>query len=458
MSATAAAKEAEPTAISGRVIVRMTVMISVLVVLTCVALSLLLIGQHLREMRASVDAEGHAIGQLIARQGELGVLSGDVEALRELARLALAQRGVVSVRFYDRHSAELASFGDTRAASRSRGNVVEFRERVTTAVAARSAEELGFAAAPPGGQIDESDLVTAGWVAIGIGLDAYHERRRIAIFTAVGFTTLVIVLALASSILLTQSSLRSLAAATELAEERSRVARLKSDFVATASHEFRTPLAVILAASQVLQRYAGRLSGRQQEERLQKIQKAVRQMTDLLDDVLTVERAEARKIACVPVRVDIGALCGEIMVDVAGPTGDLERVALSVRGAPQEILLDPKLVRQIVRNLLTNALKYSPEGTAVEIDVECTPTSMRLRVTDHGIGIPQEDLPHLFEPFARAGNVGAIEGSGLGLAITRRAARTHGGTISVTSDVGSHTTFLVEIPTVPVPGAAETGT
>jgi signal transduction histidine kinase len=119
---------------------------------------------------------------------------------------------------------------------------------------------------------------------------------------------------------------------------------------------------------------------------------------------------------------------------------------LSFRGPSREGTVDPKLVRQTLRNLLANAVKYSPEGGTVELEVRSGNGSVQLRVADQGIGIPPEDLPHLFEPFQRAANVGKIEGSGLGLAIAHRAARAHGGTITVHSVVGRGTTFVVELP------------
>jgi len=283
-----------------------------------------------------------------------------------------------------------------------------------------------------------------GFVAVGMALGPYFEQRRIAVLTAAAFSAAITLLAALSAVLLTWGPLRALASAAELAEERGRVAELKSHFVTMASHEFRTPLAVILSCADVLRRYANRMNVEQQQHRLLKIQAAVRQMTDLLEDVLSIGRAGAGKLRCNPEPVELEALCREIIADLA--IQQTHAVHLSVGEVGEHIFLDRKLVRQILRNLLTNAIKYSPEGGQVAIDVTRHDGALRFRVADHGIGIPSDDLAHLFEPFHRAGNVGKIPGHGLGLPITQGAVKAHGGTIAVESEVGRGTTFVVELP------------
>ena len=111
-----------------------------------------------------------------------------------------------------------------------------------------------------------------------------------------------------------------------------------------------------------------------------------------------------------------------------------------------EILLDRKLMRQLISNLVSNAIKYSPAETVVRIQLSSRDAAVILTVSDQGIGIPEADLPHLFEPFHRAANVGTISGTGLGLVITREAVELHGGTITVESQQGVGTTFHVRIP------------
>ena len=225
-----------------------------------------------------------------------------------------------------------------------------------------------------------------------------------------------------------------------------RLAEIRGTFVATASHEFRTPLAVIMVASDALKRYGDRMTPAEQQDRLDKIQDRVRHMNELLEDVLTFEQAETGKMNYAPTGVDLEALCREVVADVQASTPSTQRVVFTSEGGSDPVLMDPHLVRQIVRNLLTNAVKYSPTDGMAELELARNNGAVVLRVTDHGIGIPLEDQPHLFEPFYRGQNVGKINGSGLGLAITRRAVEQHGGRIAVQSDLGVGTSFVVTLP------------
>jgi len=110
------------------------------------------------------------------------------------------------------------------------------------------------------------------------------------------------------------------------------------------------------------------------------------------------------------------------------------------------IYVDRKLIRQIISNLVSNAIKYSPAEKPIHIDLRYTPDALRLTIRDEGIGIPEDDLKYLFEPFHRATNVGTISGTGLGLVITKEAVELHGGSITVESQVGEGTTMSVTIP------------
>lgn len=232
---------------------------------------------------------------------------------------------------------------------------------------------------------------------------------------------------------------RALAKEKELTE-------LKSHFVSMASHEFRTPLTTILAASDSLGRYRERMTDAQQAERIGKIQAEVRHMTQLLDDVLVIGREESGKLRCVAERVDLRALCLQLVQEVQATAAATHALVLSGIWAETEVMLDPKLFRQILGNLLTNAVKYSPSGSRVEVKVTCAGGTAEFRVRDTGIGMSPEDQERLFEPFHRGANVGRVAGSGLGLVITKKAVELHGGTIAVESALGVGTTFVVTIP------------
>jgi signal transduction histidine kinase len=227
--------------------------------------------------------------------------------------------------------------------------------------------------------------------------------------------------------------------------ERGKLAALRSRFVSMASHEFRTPLTTILAACQSLERYIDRMTVEQRLAQLTKIEAEAQHMTGLLDDVLTVGKADAGKLEFAPVRVDLKRLCEEIVAEARTTAAATQRLLLDCADDLVPVTVDPKLVRRILGNLLTNAVKYSaPDGT-VSCAVAVRDGDPGFEVRDHGIGIPAEDQARLFEPFHRGANVGKISGSGLGLTITKKAIEVHGGTIAVESGVGKGTTFVVRL-------------
>ena len=239
-----------------------------------------------------------------------------------------------------------------------------------------------------------------------------------------------------------------------LSEERAQVAELRARFVAQASHEFRTPLAVILAAADAMRRYDARLTPTQRLERLAKIRTAVGQMTDLLDDVLAFGRADTGRLACARQRLDVLPLCSEVLADIRAAAQSTHEILLSSADGLLVADVDPKLLRRILENLLSNAVKYSPGGGTVRLEVAEEENTVVFRVIDQGLGILPQDQGHLFEPFHRGTNVGKIPGSGLGLAITEKAVESHGGDITVQSRVGEGTTFVVRLPkTAPGAGA-----
>jgi signal transduction histidine kinase len=218
-----------------------------------------------------------------------------------------------------------------------------------------------------------------------------------------------------------------------------------SHFIGQAAHEFRTPLAVIQTAAEALKLYSGRMSSHQQHVRLVKIEDSVGQMTDLLRNALTFSRADAGKIKVERQPVDLRAMAQEVGRDIQQNFGE-HQINITVRGAARLPQLDPSLAREILINLLTNAAKYSPGGGEIDVEVFTGSTEVRIKVTDHGIGIAPADQEHVFEPFRRGANVADIPGTGLGLAITKRAVETHGGTVTFESKVGVGTTFTVTLP------------
>jgi PAS domain S-box-containing protein len=231
-------------------------------------------------------------------------------------------------------------------------------------------------------------------------------------------------------------------------ENEKEFSALKTRFVSMASHEFRTPLATIQVTCDILSNYIHKMSPEQITARFEKIQAQVKHMALMLDDVLTLGRLQDGRMEFNPVEIEVKDFCNDIVEELRGLHGSHHELAYSHPESTVRARLDKKLMRQTVTNLLTNAIKYSPQGTTVQFALSEEEGWLVMRVTDAGIGIPEEDQKHLFTPFHRAANVGEVSGSGLGLAITKQAVELHGGTIAWQSTVGVGTTFIISFPIV----------
>lgn len=229
-------------------------------------------------------------------------------------------------------------------------------------------------------------------------------------------------------------------------EKEKELGDLKSRFISMASHEFRTPLATILALTETLITYRQRLSETQIEQRLQRTKEQIMHLRDIMEDVLLLAQMQARRTQFNPVELNLDELCHTIIEEFQGRIDVEHRLLYQCTPGDYTIQLDPKLIRQILSNLLSNAIKYSPAEKPVEVTLALMANRCLLRVCDQGIGIPEADLPHLFEPFHRAANVGTIPGTGLGLVITKEAIELHNGAITVESQLGQGTTFTISLP------------
>lgn len=233
-----------------------------------------------------------------------------------------------------------------------------------------------------------------------------------------------------------------------LARERE-FGQLKSRFVSMTSHEFRTPLTGIQSSVDLLADYDERLEVVEKKEIFQQIRDSVGRMTRMLDNILVIGRGEAQKLSFTPGPTDLPALCRQLLNEVtqSRPVDDSRAdIVLDIDGVEGEWQLDENLLRHSLGNLLSNALKYSPDGGEVCFRVCGEEGMLRFEVTDKGIGIPESDQQRLFESFHRASNVGNIAGTGLGLAIVKQSTELHGGKVTVQSTVGTGTTFTVYIP------------
>ncbi len=231
----------------------------------------------------------------------------------------------------------------------------------------------------------------------------------------------------------------------EALQKERELSELKSDFIARASHEFRTPLAVIHTSSDLLKNYSARMTPEQRDEKFDRLQREVQSIALMLDDLLTISKGEEIK-EFDPVLTDLQSLTREMVQEMSEGIGLLHKFAFSSRGDCSDILIDQKLIQRILTNLLANAVKYSPTGSTIRVNVRCDATESVLEVEDEGTGIPDEDMGQLFEAFHRAKNVEHISGTGLGLAIVKQAVELHSGRVVVSSELGKGTVFTTIFP------------
>lgn len=221
---------------------------------------------------------------------------------------------------------------------------------------------------------------------------------------------------------------------------------LKSRFITTASHEFRTPLGIIASSTGILQDYADRINEAIRQKHLNRIQAAVSRMTGLLEDVLTMNQVEMGTLKSHPRPLKLAKFCQEIVDTCQGKTLHSLTYTASRALLNRVVLLDRNLLDQLLTNLLSNAVKYTPEPGNIVIDVREQDGQIVIVVQDSGIGIPPEELPYICDPFHRASNVGNAPGTGLGLSIAQHCAELHNGNLSIASEVGAGTTVTVTLP------------
>jgi PAS domain S-box-containing protein len=230
-----------------------------------------------------------------------------------------------------------------------------------------------------------------------------------------------------------------------LAKERE-LSQLKSEFVSLVSHEFRTPLEIILSSADNLRRYHDRLEPERREQLLQTIHKSVRRMSGMMEEVLVLGRLETDRMRFNPVGFDVRAFCQRVSDEIESATNQRCPIRLAMDGVPGEATGDENVLRHVFANLLANAVKYSPEGREVNFGVSRDDGLAVFRIVDRGCGIPAADQKRLFQAFHRGSNVGQIPGTGLGLLIVQRCVALHGGEIQFESAEGSGTIFTVRLP------------
>lgn len=227
-------------------------------------------------------------------------------------------------------------------------------------------------------------------------------------------------------------------------EKEQDLGELKSRFVSMASHEFRTPLTTIQSAASLIEKYQNLKDQEKRQRHIQRIKAAVGNLTDILEEFLSVGKLEEGRVETNMSIFNIKELIQECVLDLKSITQKGQNFDLQINGK-DDIFLDKSLLRKIIINLCSNALKFSSENATIKLIIDNQEDTFTLKVSDQGIGISKEDQKHLFDRFFRGTNVTNIQGTGLGLHIVARYAELLDGKVVVDSELNIGTTFTVTI-------------
>jgi two-component system sensor kinase FixL len=229
-------------------------------------------------------------------------------------------------------------------------------------------------------------------------------------------------------------------------EKEKELGQLKSRFVSMASHEFRTPLSSIQLSAVLIEKYAQEFNSPNISKHIAKIKTSVGNLTGILNDFLSLERLEAGKIEPLFIEFDLVKFGEEITEEMQLVAKKDQNIIYQHTGTTSTFRLDAALLKNCIINLISNAIKYSGENTFIEFNTEIVDEKLIVGVKDNGIGIPEVDQKHLFEPFFRAHNTGSIPGTGLGLNIVARYVGLINGSIEFDSNVNQGTSFTLTFP------------
>ncbi|MEG4048513.1 ATP-binding protein [Microcoleus sp. Pol17_C1] len=269
-----------------------------------------------------------------------------------------------------------------------------------------------------------------------------------------------------------RESLKAAEAVRESVEEKS---HRQNQYISMAAHELRNPLNAILISAELLELDRTRSQDESQVRTLRLVHSATQKMNQLIDDMLFMGRAESGQLKCNPLPINLVEFCQDLLAQLQ--LGNEAKHKLTF--IPSDVtsaMLDQQLLHGIISNLIVNAIKYSPNGGQVTLELECRPASegdkeaifglsphsffsnsyftninsplLILRIRDEGIGIPETEVGKIFEMFYRCKNTGKIKGNGLGLTIVKKAVELQGGAIACESKMGMGTTFTVALPYV----------
>ena len=220
---------------------------------------------------------------------------------------------------------------------------------------------------------------------------------------------------------------------------------IKGRFVSMASHEFRTPLSTILSSASLLKKYTTTETQEKRERHIEKIRSSVKHLNDLLEDFLSLGKLDEGKVGISASEFSLTELIQDTVDEMKGLTKNNQQIIYQHKGE-EEIYSDKKFIKNILINLISNAIKFSEEGTSILVNSTINDSTAEISVKDKGMGISPEDQQHLFSTFFRGKNVLNIQGTGLGLNIVKRYLDLLGGSIEVYSKLNSGTTISFTIP------------
>lgn len=215
---------------------------------------------------------------------------------------------------------------------------------------------------------------------------------------------------------------------------------MKSKFVTIASHEFRTPLATILSSASLIGRYTESIDDDKRQKHVQRIKSSVNNLTEILNDFLSLGRLEEGLLRNVQQDLPLSDFCQQLVEELRMVCKENQKIRYKHSG---ELIafVDKQLLRNVIINLISNAIKYSVKD--IELTTDIDKGSISIEVRDQGVGIPEEDLPYIFDRFFRAGNSGNVQGTGLGLNIVKKYIELMMGKIEIESKINEGTTVRV---------------
>ncbi|MBT8229874.1 MAG: PAS domain-containing sensor histidine kinase, partial [Bacteroidia bacterium] len=221
---------------------------------------------------------------------------------------------------------------------------------------------------------------------------------------------------------------------------------LKSRFVSMASHEFRTPLSTVMSSASIISKYTDEQSNDKRQKHVERIKSAVSNLTGILNDFLSLSKLEENKVDLVLKDMNFVELIETVADEIRGLLKDGQQIVQMTTGDSRPVKTDIRILKNVLFNLVSNAIKYSPENTTIRCHATYLKEALIIEIIDEGIGIPENEQKYMFERFFRASNVENIQGTGLGLNIVKRYLDLLNGNITFTSTPGKGSNFRVRIP------------